>query len=310
MLATGRFGGLDLKKMDNREKILSFIRLSGPVLPVAIAKELKTNILFASAMLSELVQNGHLKASNLKIGGSPLYYLPGQEVALEKFVGNLHEKDRKTFELLREKKVLRDSALDPLTRVSLRRLKDFAVPLSVTVGAQTELFWKLSTLTNEEAEGIIRSVLEAQLAAEGPNKVAEGGSQQSLPELEDVGQSVETTLTEREAKRPASTKTATDFLGAVLDFFSKHEIKVLEQRCIKKNTEYDFIIELPSPLGKLTYYCKAKSKSRIAEADLAAAFVQGQLKKLPIILLANGSPSKKVAQALEKDFKGMLVKKL
>ncbi len=40
---------------DQREEILKFIKYSGPVLPVQIAKHVNTNILFASAMLSELV---------------------------------------------------------------------------------------------------------------------------------------------------------------------------------------------------------------------------------------------------------------
>jgi len=37
------------------DKILNFIRINGPVLPVQISKYVDTNILFAGAMLSELV---------------------------------------------------------------------------------------------------------------------------------------------------------------------------------------------------------------------------------------------------------------
>ena len=49
--------------MDVREKILLFISKNGPILPVKIAKELSTNILMASAHLSELTAHKKLKIS-------------------------------------------------------------------------------------------------------------------------------------------------------------------------------------------------------------------------------------------------------
>ena len=77
---------------DNKEKILSFIKGKGPVLPVEVAKHIDSNILMASAHLAELSSNGKLKISNVKVGGSPLYYLPGQEAQLQKFADSLEEK--------------------------------------------------------------------------------------------------------------------------------------------------------------------------------------------------------------------------
>ena len=81
--------------MDNRDKILAFIAQKD-VLPVQIGKEISMNILMSSAHLAELTDNKKLKISTLKIGGSPMYYLPGQEAMLEKFAVNLNEK-RKSF---------------------------------------------------------------------------------------------------------------------------------------------------------------------------------------------------------------------
>ena len=52
---------------------------------------------------------------------------------------------------------------------------------------------------------------------------------------------------------------------------------------------------------------KAMSKKKIDHADLALAFVQGQLKKLPILFLTAGELTKKAKEMLQKDFKGMNV---
>ena len=92
---------------DHRDKILQLIRLNGPLLPSAINKEIETDVLVASAMLSELVDNKIIKLSSVKVGGSPLYYYPGQENKLQQYSDKLHEKEQRTYELLREKKILK-----------------------------------------------------------------------------------------------------------------------------------------------------------------------------------------------------------
>ena len=71
--------------MDVREKIIAFVKIRGPVLPVQVSKEVKLDILMSSAYLSELVSNKKLKISYLKIGGSPLYYAQGHEASLQNF---------------------------------------------------------------------------------------------------------------------------------------------------------------------------------------------------------------------------------
>ena len=65
-----------------KEKIISFIKARGPSLPVHIAKEINTSILFTSAFLSELISEKRLKISKLNVGNSSLYFIPGQESLL------------------------------------------------------------------------------------------------------------------------------------------------------------------------------------------------------------------------------------
>ena len=146
--------------MDYREKILEFIKVKGPVLPVQISKEIGSNILMASAHLAELTATNKLKISTIKVGGSPLYYLLGQEAMLQKYTSNMNDKEKKAFDLLMQNKILRDSEQEPVIRVVLREIKDFAVPLSVTYKDNKEIFWKWYLISNEEAEIIIKEKLD------------------------------------------------------------------------------------------------------------------------------------------------------
>ncbi len=147
--------------MDIKEKILDFIKNKGPVLPVEISKEINSDILMASAHLSELTSNKKLRISSVKVGSSPLYYLPGQEEQLQNFSSTLQEKEKRTYDLLSQKKVLRDSELDPLSRTTVRQIKDFAVPLKVNHKGNTEIFWRWYLLPTEEAEKTIKLMIKS-----------------------------------------------------------------------------------------------------------------------------------------------------
>ncbi len=277
---------------DNREKILQYIREKGPVLPVDIAKQINSNILMASAHLSELSSNSKLKISNIKIGGgSPLYYLPGQEAQLQKFADNLNEKEKRAYDLLYQKKILRDSQLEPLYRVTLRAIKDFAVPLQVNYKGSSEIFWRWYLLTNKEAEESIREILKAT-ATKPENEITEKEPKEKIIEKK----------TEKKIKKEVHQEDT--FSSQISDYFNKNKINILSKEIIRK-TEIDFTIQVPSNVGNLDYYCKTKNKKKINDADLSSAFAQGQLRKLPVILLTNGDLTKRAKEMLQKDFKGM-----
>ena len=86
--------------------------------------------MFISAFLSELTNQKRIQVSSLKVGGSPLYYMRGQEEKLEDYYKYLHPREAEAFLLLREHKVLKDGDQDPATRVALRSIKDFSIPTS------------------------------------------------------------------------------------------------------------------------------------------------------------------------------------
>src|SRR3989338_4483844 len=144
--------------MDYRPAILALAQAT-PLLPTTVAKNLNTDSIMAGAMLSEMCSKGMLKASALRVGGSPLYYIPGKEDQLLRYLQSLNEKDRRTVELLREAKVARESEVDALTRVSLAQVKDFAHPLVVSYDDKQERFWKWFELKEDEANERISQML-------------------------------------------------------------------------------------------------------------------------------------------------------
>src|SRR3989338_6511377 len=132
-----------------RNKILEMIKLRGPSLPVQISKQIGTNSIMAGAILATLLEQKYLKISNAKIGGSPVYYIEGQENRLGGVLySHLKEIHRKVYDLLKQNLVLEDVALEPWQRVALRELGDFAKKLTIYTG---EIFWKWHLISDKEA---------------------------------------------------------------------------------------------------------------------------------------------------------------
>ncbi len=305
--------------MDNQEKVIHTIRIRGPVIPAQISKVIGTDILIASAMLSELVSKNVLKISHVKFGSTPLYYLPGQESRLQDFAKNLHEKEKRAYDLLMQKKILRDKITEPVVRVALRNIKDFAVPLQVKINDNVEIFWNWYLITNEEAAGIIKGMVKLDKPKEPKKEIKPAQEtiikkEQEKPREEQKEikkEEVKERLPEKEEKKTFVDKTAEDaFLNEIKKFLEKNNIELVEEKIVKKKSDLDLVVEVPSAVGSLTYYCKAKSKKRISDSDLSSAFVQGQLKKLPVLFLIKGDLTKKAKEMLSKEFKNIKIKRI
>ena len=313
------------KALELREKIVDIVKSKGPVLPVQISKEIGTNILMASAHLAELTASKRLKISNVKVGGSPLYYLAGQEAMLQKFAGNFNDKEKKAFDLLSQSRILMDSEQEPVIRVALREIKDFAMPLNVTYNNRTEIFWKWYLETDEEAEKLIKTKLGIEKPEE--KKIEEKAKREEQKKIEPIKQLKEKSISKEvkevqqqkpkeptekaPEKRGRKPKEKEDlFLKDLMKFFEKNKINVVSSEIIKRNSEIDFVVEIPSVVGNLQYYCKAKSKKRINDSDLSTAYVKGQLKKLPVLVLSPGALSSKAQEMLTKELSNLTFKKV
>ncbi|MBS3101607.1 hypothetical protein J4204_05765 [Candidatus Woesearchaeota archaeon] len=291
--------------METRDKILEIVKARGPVIPVQISKEIGSNILMASAHLAELTASVKLKISHIKVGGSPLYYLSGQEEMLQKFTGNMNDKEKKAYDLLSQSMVLRDSEQEPVVRVALREIKDFAVPLNVNYNDNREIFWKWYLISNEDAEQLIKQKL----------KISEKPSEKKIEEVKE--QKIEEKQAQKQlkekAKEPRRYKPREKediFLRDLTRFFERNKINIVSSETIKRNSEIEFIVEIPSVVGNLQYYCKAKNKKRINDSDLSNAYVKGQLKRLPVIFLSQGELSAKAQEMIGKELSNLTFKKI
>lgn len=299
--------------MDKNQAILEIINRKGPVLPVQVSKEINDNVLMASARLSELLSLKKIKISSLKVGGSPLYYLPGQEEKLRNFANNLGGVERKAYDLLEQSKVLRDAAMEPAVRVALRNIKDFAVPLQVSYQEKTEIFWKWYLAENKEAEIVIKGIIDAiskSREIQEPQALQKAPEQQTRLEKpkEETKKPEDAIKKEIQKTRKAAQKI--NFLNEIKSFLSKAKINVLSTEEIKKNSEFDMIIELNTQLGNVKYFCKAKNKKNINEGDLSSALVNAQSKNLPLLFITNGKTSKKSQEKLSTDFKNIVYREI
>ena len=93
-----------MDKTMNEDQVIRIVATKGPIIPIQIVKEIGGNTMFAGAILSQLSEKKRVFVSSIKVGGSPLYYIKGQESRLQDYVKYLNEKDRKTFEKLNSAK--------------------------------------------------------------------------------------------------------------------------------------------------------------------------------------------------------------
>jgi hypothetical protein len=149
-----------------KDKVFRFVERNGPVLPVHISKEIGNDSLFAGAVLSDLVRDKKVLVSHSKIGGSPIYYVTSQKPKVEMLYKHLNEKERKMFDLLKSKKVLKDTLMEPWQRVAVREISDFSVKL--TVASTGDIFWKWYDMTNQDAEELIKNILSEEKAEGEP----------------------------------------------------------------------------------------------------------------------------------------------
>ncbi len=311
--------------MLTKERVLTALQAQGPSLPVQIKKQVGEGDTFLiGALLTELRSAGKIKVSNVKRGGSPFYFVPEHKSRLASFVGDLGEKERRAADKLREQKVLRDSEQDPLTRVCLRQIKDFAMPVEVKTKDGIQMFWKWYLVDNEETEALIRKKLGIKKTVPEPVKVAVTKAAEVVEETENVSEQkpvvkevVEEPLIEEEPVAKAASKilkevddTGDVFLKQILEYFAEKHIQVITKEILRKNSDVEMTVSIPSAVGRVEYYCKAKSKKKNNDGDLSSAFVQGQLRKLPVLYVTTGDITKKAREMLSKEFKGLVLVEL
>ncbi len=324
--------------MVSKEEIYEFVKNNGPVLTTTIVKEFRLNSVYAGAYLAELVSDKKIKVSNIRSGTSPVYYHDGQESSLVNFFSYLPAEERDSLSQLFQTRILEDVSLSTQAKITMRRFKEFAVPLGVTVDNKHHLFWKWNTLQDQEAEAMIRQYMQIPSEKTIPSIPSPPQEKQTVSldwqkkfeelavshkslkgELESLKKTKKITEASRNFKEEGQ-MTLTDthqqfiaepheFTKRLHGFFKERSIAILEYTVIKAG-EIDLLVSLPTALGGTTYYCKAKDRKRIGEGDLSSALLCGQLKHLPTAFITTGALSKKTEEMMDKQFQSLLFKRL
>jgi len=252
-----------------KAQIISIFERRGPSLPVHVAKETGLSILFASAFLSELLSEKKIIMSNMRVGNSPVYFIPKQKIMLEKFAEYLKSKEKEAFLLIKEKKFLKDSEQEPAIRVALRAIKDFAIPFK----KNEEIYWRyFIVLETDFKEPKIKKLVEKKES-----------------ETKEIKKSKKKTI-----GRKTSHKKNEKFFEKVKKFLSEKSIEISEIEGFSKN---DLILKIKKDGEEQLLI--AYNKKRINEADVLRAYKKASESNLQYTILSLGDLPKKLDEFLK-----------
>lgn len=315
--------------MIDKEQVLQMVKMKGFVVPSDLVRQFHSDTFIMGAVLSDLVHDKKLGVSTVKIGGSPVYYPPESKEKLLDLVKYLNEKDKATFALLQKQKVLSDTEQTPLVRVSLRALKDYAKPIEVTANSQTKLFWKWYLATDEEVHETIKALLLQQSPAipslpqqpvmekpAVPAPLQETTPKKKTPKIKPerqvrLAKPVETLVpialaAPVAAVAPLPQEPLDPFALTIQQFLQQKGISLINYHLLKKG-EGEGLIDIPTPVGSVRYFFRAKQKKKCTEGDVATTYLAAQMKKYPALLLTSGEIPKKVTQRLMEDYPNMKI---
>ena len=171
-----------------KDKILNYVVTTGPVGTTQVSRYFRIDSMYAGAYLSELVDSKKIKYTFKKVGGSPLYYVDSQKPRLESSLADqLNQREKEVVAKLKEKRILKEDFLDPVERVVVKDLKDFAVQIVVNYKNLKHVFWKWHMIPKEESESIIKDMF-----LKDETKLDQNNSEQSIVNSSKVGESVKT----------------------------------------------------------------------------------------------------------------------
>lgn len=314
-----------------KERIISIIKTIGPSIPSYISSQINMSILFTSAFLSELLSEKRLKISNMRIGSSPIYFIPGQEPELQKYSTYLKSREKDAFILLRDKKFLKDSEQEPAIRVALRSIRDFAIPIKVS----EELYWKFLTASEEEfysrKKPLEKETIKVPIPKEDNKEIIQEiknekpTTEKILEEVEKIKEKIpheekhsekehskkeETHKPERQTKikkhsekekkspvkkkKVISSKTNDNFFNKIKEILIKKQIEIIDIENFNKN---DLILRIKEKDEEKLLF--AYNKKRISDSDIIKANKKSSELNLRYSLLSLGELPKKTLGFIE-----------
>jgi hypothetical protein len=281
--------------VEKKEKILEFLKTSGPSIPVRIAKTIEMDPIFASAILSELLNSRKIVLSHMRIGSTPLYLLPGEEEKLEEHVENLKPLEREAYLALKESVTLSDIDQPPAFRVALRNLKDFSRPFNYN----DKMMWKYAFSSDEAVE----NSLKGGLAKSEPQE------EKGLEKEELLEKNSENVTKKIPAERIASKKKedifekareSPEFFVEVKGFLNKRGLEFIEEIQSDKK-EIVGLVKMKTPLGDLQLLLIAKNKKTTSKDEIKSAIQRSIHSKMPCLFLLKKEPTRSIMAFLEEN---------
>lgn len=267
-----------------KKKILGFLDENGPALPVIIGKKIELSPIFTSAILSELVNERRLKMSSLKVGSSPLYFLPGQEEKLENFQDNITGMEKEALMKLKKEKTLDDEEQETTIRVALRSLKDFAIAEK----KNEKIIWRYAFTPEEEIEQKPEPKKETpvQEKQEETTKKPEEQKEKAPPKMENI-------LDVEKPTKSKKTSPNEKFLEEIREFIERKniELKVIEEYSKKQ-------VFARVKMKDESYLLVAFDKKRVTNLDLLKAYKKAATLGIPYYVLCRGEPTKKLQEEI------------
>jgi len=279
-----------------KEQIKRTISIRGPSLPVHIAKAISMSSLFASAFLSELSSEGIVKISHMKVGGSPLYFLPDQQEKLVNFTKFLSPKEREAFEVLKLKGILEDEKQHPAIRVALRDLKDFAFAFK----KGDKLFWRYFLSNEEEAKNLCVEKIEIKQEErvtekiEGEKVEEKQGIEKITPEENKEIISEQIIQSQTKPRKPKTKKSREDFLNEIKSLFAQKRIEIEKIESFDNKHVFARVKMNNNILLAVAY-----NKKKIDHDDLIRAYKKSAALGMNYCIFSKGELNKKAKETIE-----------
>lgn len=269
-----------------KKQIITLLESSGPSIPVRIAKTIGMDPVFASAILSELLNSKDIKMSHMRVGSSPFYLLEGQEKMLEEEVENLKSAEKEAYLKLKKEKVLIDEKESPMIRVALRTIKDFAIPFKLN----EKIFWRYTFATEDEIKEKLNPKKEEPLKEKEPQKEEVERQEKQAKEKEE----------DKKIEPIFSNEEKPEFLNEVKEFLKDKNIEFLEEIKTEKK-EIVARINIKTTLGNINFLLIAKNKQTLTKEEINSAMQQAIYNNTPCLILIRKEPTTTIKKILEEN---------
>ncbi|MEA3414113.1 MAG: hypothetical protein U9Q99_01125 [Nanoarchaeota archaeon] len=289
-----------------KNKIINFLEIHGPSLPIHLSKEVKMDMIFTSAFLSELLSEKRINMTNLSIGSSRIYYLKGQEKQLEKVaLENLKNKGLEAFQRLKENKFLENSRQEPAIKIALSSIPDFAKKIE----KNGEIIWKYFLENSEFKEKKMPQKTAIRPAPNGEEIIKEQPKESEKKEntleqkiskksvIKDTSLDTKKTNSKKKIvkkKTSTSQKKNEKFFNTIKEYLNSKDIEILDIETFSKN---NLILKIEENQKEILLVCF--NKKRITDQDILNAHKKALQEGLNYNLLSLGEPTKKTTNFIE-----------